>query len=331
MSLSTGLDAQVGIAQETAWGTYTAPTLFVMFTSEDVKRSAERVEAEGIRPGALVAHEDDWEEGRVGAEGPLEFEWPDRGMSMIGKAMLGKVTHSQPDPSGAPTVWQHVCEVFPLDGQGLTFQVGRPDNSGTVKAWSYVGGKVLEWEISNEVDGLVVASLTFDFQNEDRTRPLAAKSFAANLRKLAWVGGVVTLDGTEAKATDVKFSGKNPLRPDRFFIQSGAELKDEQLEGDGLREYEGSVTMEYSPAAEAIYDKFVSGAPVAVAAEWQGRTISGTHKYGLKVEAGVCRVEGETPTVGGAEAIESAIPFVVKSNGTDSAIKFTLTDDQPGT
>lgn len=329
MALTTGLDSQAGFAEESEYGTFVVPDEFFYIVSEGITRSAERVEAAGIRPGGLVLHEDDWEEGREAAEGPVELEWPDRGGRFLGKHMLGKVTSSQPDDVGAPNVWEHVCEVFPLDGLSATVQVGRPDTTGTVQPWTYLGAKIAEWELSCEVDGLLMASLTWDVRQEIQTEALAAKSFVASQRKLVWVGGSLTVDAADVPVSSVTFSGTNPIRTDRFFMQGDdSGLKDEPLDGEGLRSYSGSFDGENRPEFATVYEKFLSGAPASVVANFQGKIIEDVYRYGLKIETPSVRIDGETPTVGGPEALERSIPFTVTENGTDPAIRFTITDDQ---
>lgn len=331
MSLTTGLDAQVGVADEVTFGTYQEPDTFLLFTSEGLQRSAERVESEAVGRGAdgFVLHEDDYEQGREGAEGPLEFEVPDRGFRLFGKHMLGKVTTTE---VVVGEVYEHVCEIDVLDGKSFTTQVGRPRTDGTIVPWSYLGCKVAEWELSCEVDGLVTASLSLDARQETRAQALAARTLIADQRKLAWNKGAIQVDGTEVPVSELNVSGSNAMRTDRFFIQStDAELKDEQLDGNGRRNYEGSLSGEYRPELEALYDLFVSGAPVPAFAEWTGREIGATGmNYGLRVDLAKIRVDGSTPNVSGAEALEMGVDFTVLAATGQSAVKFTITDDQPG-
>ena len=329
MALSTGLDAQIGFAEETTYGTFVAPTVFLTFTSEGLSRSEERVESDATGTGEMVLHEDSWETGRAGGEGPVEFEWPDRGTRVLGKHMLGKVTSTQPDPTGAPTVWEHVCEVDPLDGKSLSVQVGRPNAVGVVKPWSYPGAKVAEWTLSNEVDGLLLCSISFDVRDEDKSEPLAVKSFPTGQRKLAWTKGSITIDGTEIPVTSVELSGSNSMKTDRFFLQTTSPgLKDEPLDGHGRREYGGSLAGEYRPELEALYDAFVAGTTAPLVAEWKGREIVPGFNYGLRVDAPSIRIDGGTPNVDGAEAIEQGVDFTVLGVTGQSPIKFTITDDQ---
>lgn len=330
MARSTGLDAQLGLAEEETWGTFVTPTDFLMFLQEGFKRSAGRDEAEGLRAGEYALHEDDWEEGRVGVDGDFTLEWPDRGTALLVKHMLGSLSTSQPDDTGDPNVFEHVGTPGPLDGQSLAFQAGRPDRGGVVRPFSYSGCKITEWEISNEIDGYLLATINVDGRDESRAEPLAAKSFIASQRKLHWAGGFVEVAGVEVPVSSISLKGVNQLRTERYFMSDGgSQLKDEQLEGSALRDYTGDFDCEWD-GANGLYDLYVNGTPATLVAKWVGGVIaggSGSFKFGLTVSIPVARFDGETPTTDGADAIEQTLPFKALSNGTDPVVEFTVTDN----
>ena len=322
------IQAQVGVGEESTYGTYAVPTAFPMFLSEGLTRSAERDESEAIRPGAFVLGADDWEEGRVGCEGPVELEWADRGMRLWAKHMLGKVTTTQPDAAGNPTVYRHVAEIESLDGKSLTVQVGRP-RGATVRPWTYLGCKVTEWELTNEVGGFLTATFSFDAREETRTPALAANSLIAGQRKLHWAGASILVNGVEVPLSDVSLSGTNPLRTDRYFMRATSpRLKDEPLEDGGRREFTGSLSGEYRPEFEALYDMVISGEQVPLVAKWTGRTITGTYKFDMQIDLPSIRIDGGPPNVSGAEAITQGVDFAVTQPATGSAVKFTITDNR---
>lgn len=325
MAIASGLDAQFGLALESTYGTAVTPSQFYEFLSESLALSIERQESEGLRPQRRVTTRDQWLPGRRGVEGDVSMEWPDRGASILARLMLGGAS-STTTPSGATTAREHAVQVGVLDGLSATVQVGRPDVQGVVRPFTYPGAKVTEWEISNEVDGFLMASLSLDAQDEATDTALAVASYVANSKPLNWVGGVVTIGGVEYEVRDFSVAGSNGLRTDRYFLRSGgAEVKREPLETN-LREFTGEISADFDGLT--LYDLYRQGTVAEIRAKWEGEEIEPGYRFGLEVVLPAVRFDGSTPNVGGPEEIVQSVSYKVLDNLADPAVQFILTDDQ---
>jgi hypothetical protein len=186
MAGRSGIDTQVGIAEETTYGTLVAPARFLEFTAESLKAAIDRNESKGKRAAQRVIRSDHWKAGKRQGGGGLEFEIGNKGFGLLlTKHLLGSVTTTA-DGAGK----KHSGSVADLFGKSLTVQIGRPDVSGVVQPFSYLGCKIDEWEISNNVDGFATLKLSkVDARDEDSTTGLTSATAPSGGRDPALVRG----------------------------------------------------------------------------------------------------------------------------------------------
>jgi hypothetical protein len=324
--MQSGLDAQVSLGVESTYGTAATLDRHIEFTDEALKRSAERIESKSKRPGAKLLAANRWQEGRVGAEGDLGFEVMTKGQAFLWEHALGQIATST--PAGATTARTHTATLGSLFGKSLTVQVGRPDAAGVVQPFTYKGGKVLTWELANEVDGVATLKLGLDFQDEATdialatwTGPTAADDLDV---PLTWVGGVVTLDGTEFACSSFSLSGTNGFKTDRFFIRSGARLKREPVQNERPAA-EGEMSTDFEGLT--AYNRFVSGTLATLVGRWEGPEVEAGVPFALEVKATI-RTDGETPNVNDDDVIEQTLPFTVVDDGSaDGGFSVAVTND----
>lgn len=163
MTLRSGLAAQIGFGDETTWGTAVTPTVFVPLVSEDLAQEIARLESAGIIAGQRVLRSQQWGEGDVTCGGSIGLELFDRDTGMLLKHMFGG--SSMADGAFSPA---------DLTGNGLTVQVGRPDtNNGTVRPYTYAGGKVASWEVGLVSGEIVTLGLDLVARHEISHRTVA--------------------------------------------------------------------------------------------------------------------------------------------------------------
>src|SRR5262249_1345535 len=174
MPLASGLAAQLGIVDESTYGTAVTVTRFYDFVSDNVNLSVDRIEAKGLRASARVLRSAQWVAGKKKIEGPVDLEVWNKGYGLWFKHMFGAFTATQPNAGPDPTVWALTFTPGDLGGKSLTMQIGRASQDGTVRAFTYKGVKVAKWELSVSVDSLAKLKLTTLGQDEDTTIGLAA-------------------------------------------------------------------------------------------------------------------------------------------------------------
>jgi hypothetical protein len=108
-----------------------------------------------------------------------------------------------------------------------------------VQPFTYEGGKITEWTLSNSVEGNLVLELNCDFQQVTTATALATASYPTGMENLTWAGGTLTVGGSQVDVTEFSMTVNNGLNVDRRYI-SGSTDKKEQT--GGRREGSFSIT-----------------------------------------------------------------------------------------
>lgn len=325
MTLRSGLAAQLGVAAETTVGTYVAPSRFFEFTQESLKATYARVESKGLRSGQRVLRKDHVAAGRQTAAGDVELEVGNKGFGLLFQHMLGAVASTTP----GTLTHKHSCTLGDPTGLGLTVQVGRPDVSGTVQPFSYVGCKVDQWELSNDVDGILMLKLTLDAIAEDITQTLAAASAPTLGELFVWTGGVVQVGGVNFDLKHIAIQGHTGLKTDRYYIKSGGATKKEQLP-NAFVDIGGTLTADFDGLT--AYQRVTSlDMTAGITATWTGSLIETGQNYKVVVTLPAVRFDSENPTVNGPDTLEEQLTFKVVDDGTNAPITvdYYTTDATP--
>lgn len=135
---------------------------FFEITKEDIKGVYTRLQAAGLG-AALVDRSDRYAIVSKGAAGSVDMEVLTKGFGFWLELMMGQVATTGPTET---SVYTHTGTVANLWNKSLTVQVGRPDDTGTVRPFTYEGGKVTGFEFKNSVDQLLTANIALDFLKE---------------------------------------------------------------------------------------------------------------------------------------------------------------------
>lgn len=328
MGLRSGLDAQLGVAAETTYGTYTAPTRFLEFNSESIEPREERISSSGIRKGSTVARTQRWARNSKGAAGSTTFEVADKGFGLILKHALGSVAITNPDTGDA---YLHTHTLGDLDDLSLTLQKGVPDTGGTVRPFSFLGCVITEFEVSLDVDGLLMLTPSFDAREMVTDESLETASFPSSdfLYGYQRMSTLEVDSGAIDNATALRFRVAHTMASERYFL-SAAGTKGRPLL-NGAREVGGELTLEFDSMTQV--NRFIDAAPgeeVQVEATLTGENIESGHDNEFGVVMPNCRFDGGFATVQGPEVVAltatftalddlSAEPVTVTYKTTDSA------------
>jgi hypothetical protein len=325
MAIPSGLSAQVGVGEESTYGTPATADRFYPFTAESLSMEIPRMESAALR-GTRVLRSDRWASGKKNVSGDLEFELLNKSFGRVFKHMFGSVVTSQPDGVGAPTVYLQTFTPGDLP-TATTVQVGRPDVGGTVRPFTYHGCRVNEWSLNVSVGEFAKLTTSMIGEDEDTATALATASYPTSTTLLNFVNATLTVGGGAFDAKSVEIKGSNGLADDRYFL--GSALRKQPLEA-ALRDYTGSIEAEFTDLT--AYNRFTTGTEAALVLLLQGTTIATTYKYEVKFTLNV-RYDGETPQVGGPEILKQTLPFKAVASGAtpDTAIKleYQTTDTTP--
>ena len=317
--MPTIFDQYFGVADESTYGTAVAPTKFYAFESEGIEGTYERIDSEAIRAGTRVLRSDRFAVNPKGAEGDVTLEVVSGGFDFWLKHMMGAVSSTGPT-DGFTT---YTATLGDLNGKSFTAQVGRVDNTGALTPFTYEGGKVKEWELSNAVDEVLKLTLTMDFAKETigagtGAYATATPSYEANTKLFSFNSGTVTVGGSSFDVSDFSLKANNGLKDDRYFIRSSGK-KGEPLESE-LREYEWSLKGEFSGTAQInrVASAVASGAVAEISILWDGPDGSQ-----FKVEMPFARFDEGPVTAGGFEIVEQELTGKALTDGTASPVTIT--------
>ena len=317
----TTLNTQLGIVDESTYGTPVTVTRFYEYDSESIQLQMGRTESAALRSGTRVMRSDRFEPYRIGAAGRVQLAVPTKGFGlflkhMFGTAAIGSVTDSN---------YTQTFTVGSLLGDFFTLQLARPFNpAGTVQPFTYHGGKVTDWTLSCDLDGFLTADIGCDFEDEDTSTSLATASYPSDFRCFSFVGAAATIGGSSIELKNFSVSMNNALNTDRRYLRASA-LKKEPVE-DGMRTVEWSATADFSDLTQ--YNRFASatraGALAAIVATFDGPIAhGGTTLPRLEVTIPAARFDAVDVNVSGPQALMQDMSGVGLFDGTNSPVTVT--------
>lgn len=322
----SGLFSQLGFVDEVTYNTPVAVTKFYEFQKESIEGKYERIESSALRAGTRVLRSDRFQVNPKGASGNVELEVLNKSFAFFLKHMLGSVA-----TTGASAPYTHTGTVGDLTGKSFTCQVGRTKVGTTVAhPFTYGGGKITDWELSNSVDGILMLNLGMDFASEAISGAgaltLQAATYQTGAELFTFTGGVVQIGGTSVDVKDVSIKGDNGLKTDRYFLR-GSTAKKEPLEAD-VRKYEFDMTLDFLDTTQyaRVSSATAAGAVASFSATWTSPSGST-----VVVTCPAARFDAGTPEVDGADLVEQKLSGMFLDSGTGSpvTIAYTTPDATP--
>lgn len=318
MAIRSGLGAQLGVAAETTYGTYTAPTRFLEFNNESIEPRIERIASQGIRSNSTVPRTQRWARNNKGGAGSATFEVADKGFGLLFKHALGSVAISNP----GTLAYLHTCTLGDLDDLSLTVQKGVPDTGGTVRPFSFLGCVIPEFEVALDIDGLLMFTPSFDARDWTTSESLETASFASDVELFHYQQATIQVDNSDVNCTGLRFTCRHAMATERYYLDSSGTKGRPLL--NGAREIGGELTFEFSDMTQV--NRFLTGAPgeeVEVDAQLSGVQIESGHNTGFGVTMAKCRFDGGMVTVPGPDVITVTAPFVALDDLSAEPITLT--------
>jgi hypothetical protein len=325
MAIGSGLGAQLGIATETTYGTFVAPTKFLEFTKESLVLKKTTAQSSGIAAGRLMALSSRRVVTQIEAGGSLELEVSNKGMGPLLQALMG--TTVTPVQQGATTAYLQTHALGDQTGKSLTIQKGMPLTTGTVVDKSFVGCKIVSAEFSCGSGEMLSSSWEIDAKDCDETQTLAAASYSAMSPfgfhqmavKIGTYGSEAALDGVRKASLKIE----RPAATDRFYA-GAAGRKKEPLPND-LVKVTGSLEMDY--VSTTIDDLHTSDGGTSLVWEFIGPLIAATHFETFRIKVPVIKFDDAPPTIEGHGIVRPTFNFTGLFDLTNPvAIEYISTD-----
>ncbi|WP_329114441.1 phage tail tube protein [Streptomyces sp. NBC_01353] len=325
MAIGSGLGAQIGIAAESTYGTFVAPTKFPEFTKESLVLKKTTATSSGIAAGRLMALSSRRVVTQREVSGSIEMEVANKGMGVLLQALMG--TSVTPVQQGATAAYLQTHTLADTWGKSLTIQKGVPLTTGTVTDKTFVGCKIVSAEFSCEVGGMLSASFEFDGKDCDETQTLAAASYSTMAPfhfgqmgvKAGTYSSETALDGI--RKASIKF--ERPQAVDRFYANQSA-LKAQPISND-LVKITGSLETDY--VATTLDDLHTSDGATSLVLEFIGPIIASTFAETFRIKLPAIKVDDAPPTVDGFEVVRTTFNFTALYDGTNAvAIEYMSAD-----
>ena len=315
MAIGSGLGAQLGIASESTYGTFVAPTRFIEFTKESLVLKKTTAQSAGIAAGRLLPLSARRVLTRREASGSIDIEVTNKSMGLLIQALMG--TTVTPVQQATSTAYLQTHTLASVAGKSLTIQKGVPLTTGTVTDKTFVGCKVTSGEFSCEVGGMLTGSFEFDGKDCDETQTLAAASypsmspfhFGQMAVKTGAFGTETALDGIRKMSCKVE----RPQDIERFYAgQAG--LKKEPIENDQVK-ISGTIETDY--VATTLDDLHTSDGATSLVWEFVGANIASTYFDTFRITLPAIHLEEGPPVVEGFGVVKPSFNYVGLYDGTN--------------
>ncbi|MDP9949122.1 MULTISPECIES: phage tail tube protein [Streptomyces] len=315
MAIGSGLGAQLGIAAETTYGTFVAPSRFVEFTKESLVLRKTTAQSAGIAAGRLLALDKRRVLTRREASGSIDMEIVNKGMGLLIQALMG--TTVTPVQQGAGPAYLQTHTLADTAGKSLTIQKGIPLTTGVVTKKNVLGCKITSGEFSCEVGGLLTGAFEFDGRDVEESSALAAASYPTLTPFHFQQMGIKTgAFGTETARTGIrKVSCKieRPQEVERFYA-GAAGLKAEPISNDQVKI---SGTLESDYVDTTLDDLHTSDGSTSLVWEFVGPLIAATFYETFRITLPAIRLDEGPPVVDGFGVVKPSFNYVGLYDGTN--------------
>lgn len=325
MAIGSGLGAQLGIAAETAYGTFVAPAKFIEFTKESLALKKTTAQSAGIAANRLLALSSRRVLTRREGAGSIEMEVTNKAMGVLLQSLMG--TSVTPVQQGVTTAYLQTHTLASVAGKSLTIQKGVPLTSGTVTDKTFLGCKITSAEFACGVGEMLTASFEVDAKDVDETQTLAAASYS-NMSpyhfmqmavKTGSFGTETALDGIRKMTCKIE----RPQDVERFYA-GAAGLKKEPVEND-LVKITGNIETDY--VATTLDDLHTSDGATSLVWEFVGPIIASTFAETFRLTLPAIRLDEGPPVVDGFGVVKPTYTYTGLYDGTNQPrIEYISTD-----
>lgn len=240
---------QFGYVAESTYGTPVVVTKFFDLNAKDsIDVEYETIRSEGFRAsaqGMITGSSAPPYLKRCG--GTISCDVPTKTFGGLLTQLMGSVATVGPTDSNYTHTFTWGSPGS-LNAKSVTVQLNRPFEDLSNQAMTYHGGKVLSAEFSIEKDGLLQASIEFDFEDFDTSTALATASYSDPINQFNWVGASMTVGGSAVELLSCSVKIENPMDVDRRRLRTSALKKEPRV--NGRRMVSGEIELDWTSVAQ---------------------------------------------------------------------------------
>lgn len=313
--------AQVGVKNESTYGTAVVVDKFAEFYQDTVKPDHRRISSKNMRAGTRVARTDRFAVWRAGAGGDFGFEVLSKGFAFWLVHMLGTVATTGPAET---VVYTHTGTIGDLKGDSFTYQTNRPFfPADTDQPFTFSGGKVSSWEMGCKVGEPLMFRGSLDFQDYLTATGLASASYpSGTVEMFTFLGATVSIGGSQYDFSESFTVGcDNKLQTGDYRLRASG-LKQEPHESD-FRAVTWALDADFDSLTQ--FNRFASataaGAVATVVATFAAPTLIGSTLYPtITVTIDGARFDEFDNSVDGPTPLKQKLSGTGLFDGTDSAL-----------
>ncbi len=306
---------------------------FFEYEAEAITTDTGRSEGNYLRPSLRVARNDRFVPYVMGAGGALTIQPVSAGFGFWLRHMLGSVATTGPT-DGVST---HTGTVGALAGTSFMAQINRPLGavSPVDQAFTWRGGKVREWTIKLDREGLLTVELDCVFGSESTSVALASASYPSSVEPFPWGLATLTVNSVPIPVNGFEVKCNNGLADDRMKLRSStarqepAENTRRAITVSFETDFDDLATFYNRVRATVAANALLTNVVFAVTAP--SIAGGGSSFPSLTVTVPSVRVEEAQPQVSGPEILTQQISGVGLWTGSGSPITvaYVSTDTAP--
>lgn len=326
--MSTTQDVSLGVAVESTYKTYVAPTAFYEILGDSSLQWNKQVkQGQGLRVGSRVARSARRVVPAADGSGDFTVECTSKGLGKLLQASLGSGVSTMV----AGTTYQ---QNFTLGDNpaSLSIQQGLVEAGGTVDAYSWLGCMVSQWELAIPTADIATFKVSVDAGDISSAQSYAAPSYPTGIN-LFHSGNSTVQTGTFTAATtttlpsaattavnfrNVVITGQNNLTADRFNL-GGAGRKSKPTKG--LVAITGTADIEYDSTTyrDLVLNDNQTSLVVTITA---GALSTGNETLAIALPA--IRFDSPLPQPNGTDLIVVSTSFTVLDDLTNPPVGIYL-------
>ncbi len=322
----SGLSGSIGFGAETSYGVYAPATRWVPWEEEKFAVERKFSQAKGIVGGSLVQQAQQVVLLTQMVKGSLKFPVVNSGMGLLLKSIMGAATG--PVQQGTTAAYASTFTIAPTVGDSLSVQIGRPQTSGIITPFNYLGCKATSIEITLESGAVAECAMDFVGQQMTEADTLVTPVYGTpNPIVFSFQGSTLSAGaiGSETAMGNVRKANikiERKLDEERFYI-GGNGLLDEPIEDDFLA-ITGDLTVDFTDTTD--WDAYVNaGEQISIILNLVGQQIATGYNFGLKLAVPVAQIEGSDPNMSGPKIVERQVKFEGLNDNVHQPLTITYT------